>query len=106
MKRNKVAIVSTFEYHTECIGFLLDIFKNNFIVHLYCNDKMGYIKYFRKLYEFQRMSYSKKFNIQDYIRVIVLSHNDPYLNTIKRKNISNYLFSNILTEIRPLKLLN
>ena len=76
----QIAIVTTLEYHLECLGVLLDTMNDQYDIDLYTvSDIHGYIEYFQKRYTF------KVFNINStnidqtkYIRIIKLTSHDPY----------------------------
>jgi hypothetical protein len=45
-----IAIVSKFNFHYECIGFLCEVLKEHAISVYFHGDHYGYIEYFRKLF--------------------------------------------------------
>ena len=47
----KVAIVSQFDFHLECIGFLCEILQEHCVTIYAPYDKYGYCKYFEKLFK-------------------------------------------------------
>jgi len=101
----KIAIISSFDYHLECLGFLLEILKEHNITIFLKNDKYGYCHFFTKLFDIKEIIKTNVIpaNIQtQYDKVIKLSSNDPcknskdiisLLHAIKYKSISTYHIS-------------
>lgn len=84
----KIAIVGSFDYHLECIGFLLEIYNNNDnnidIIIGKDSDKHGYIKYYLTIFNFN-VIYNKKKRfdkgiINNYDKIFKLTSNDSCLN--------------------------
>ena len=92
-----IAIVSSFPWHFECIGFLLDMTKDKYNIHVYSpSDPLGYIDFFRKNYDIK--SFLLEFSNLDeklYKNIIKLSSNDPYVvkDTSKLVHIQHTLES-------------
>lgn len=76
----RIAIVGSFPYHYECVGFLLDILGENYEVHVYHNDRDGFIDLFSQTYEFKsfQLSYSQT-GLKGYVRCIILTSEDPII---------------------------
>ena len=73
-----IAIIGSFQYHNECVGFLLDILGENYDIHVYHDDKDGFVDLFSRTYDFK--SFDLKSSYIDgtyYNRCIILSGNDP-----------------------------
>ena len=81
----KIAIVSTFNYHLECLGFLLEYLKEYKIDIFIIEDNYNYLDYYQSLFNFN-LKYIHEFNEDKYDKIIKLSSNDPYI--IKKKHIS------------------
>ena len=78
--KSSIAIAGTFSYHYECVGFLLDILRENYRVHVYHNDVEGFIDLFSSTYEFKSIKLStSSIDGAFYDRVIILSNNDPII---------------------------
>ena len=45
-----IAIIGSFQWHYECVGFLLDILGGEYRIHVYHNDLDGFIDLFSKTY--------------------------------------------------------
>lgn len=72
----KVAIVTSFNYHLECVGFLMELLKDD-SVHVYYNkDSFGYLEFFNTLYSFESMPLGT-FDELKYDKIIKLSSDDP-----------------------------
>ena len=81
----KIAIVSTFNYHLECLGFLLEYLKEYKIDIFIVEDNYKYLDYFQTLFNFN-FKHIHEFNEDRYDKIIKLSSNDPYI--IKKRHIS------------------
>jgi hypothetical protein len=79
-----IAIVGSFNYHLECIGFLLEIFKNDKITIYIKKDKYKWIDYYNTLYNFN-IIYNKINNeiLKKYELIIKLSANDKCIDNKK-----------------------
>ena len=75
-----IAIVSSFPHHFECIGFLLDMTKDKYNIHVYSPpDPFEYIDIFHKNYDFKSFLLEfSNLNEKLYKNIIKLSSNDPY----------------------------
>lgn len=76
----KVAILSSFSYHYECLPFLLEIFKKLNIHHIdvyFQKDLLDHISFWNQFYTFNKYHYNK-WNKSCYNINIKLSSNDPY----------------------------
>ena len=73
-----IAIVSKFNYHFECLGFLLEILSSsNNITVCYEKELFDYISYFQTLYVFNLDSLkSYKTDYQNYDLIIMLTSHD------------------------------
>jgi hypothetical protein len=80
----KICILGIFKHHTECVGFLLDALSQNELVVCISDERFGYVKYFRQIYKFNEINH-KDFNENNYDFVIILSANDPTVNSIINK---------------------
>jgi len=101
----KIAIVSSFEYHLECLGFLLELLKEHNVTIFLKNDKYGYCRYFTNMFDIKEVKKTSKIPsniLSEYDKIIKLSSNDPCINTknsisllhaAKYKSISNYHIS-------------
>ena len=69
-----IAILSEFG-HFECLGYLLEIFKNFEVDFYYLNDKYLWIEYYKKLYSFNTI---KNFDIDEnkYKKIVKLTSRD------------------------------
>jgi FkbM family methyltransferase len=78
--KQSIAIVGTFHWHFECLGFLLDILSENYDIDVYHNDKEGYLDLFSKTYNFKsfRIGMSDIDALQ-YKRCIILTEDDPII---------------------------
>ena len=91
----KIAIVGSFSFHLECIGFLLEIYNNNnnnIDIYLCKNsDPYNYIKYYLTRFNFniiyrKKDKFKDKFNediINNYDKIFKLSSNDKCLDNKK-----------------------
>lgn len=88
----KIAIVSNYNFHLECIGFLLELLDE---CDIYIqNDKFKYLDYFKLTYNFKTYILNV-LNESKYDYIIKLTSNDPiYLNISKDKIISILHLSN------------
>lgn len=79
--QHRVAIVTSFPYHFECLGFLLDMLVDEYEVDFYhVPDPHNYVQYFKTKYSFSSFLLSeKKLNSSTYKFVIKLSNDDPYV---------------------------
>lgn len=73
-----ITIAGSFQHHYECVGFLLDTLGENYEIHVYHNDRDGFIDLFSRTYEFKsfELSYSN-IDMKKYVRYIILSSDDP-----------------------------
>lgn len=80
----KIAIISSFDYHLECLGFLLETLKEHTVTIFFKNDKYGYCRFFTEMFHIKDVIKTNIIpsNIDvDYDKVIKLSSNDPCKNT-------------------------
>lgn len=91
----KIAIISNFSFHFECLGFLLEILKNNDITLYYNNYNHNWIDYFKQLYNFKCIN-NLNININDYAEIIKLSSND---DVILSENVTSLLHEYSLKDI-------
>ena len=79
--KSEIAIVSSLPWHFECNGFLLDMTRDKYNIHVYSHpDSLGYIDFFHKNYNFK--SFLLEFsNLDDklYKNIIKLTSSDPYV---------------------------
>lgn len=83
----KIAIVTHYPFHLECVGFLLELLENNDITVYYTADSFGYLIYFEKIYSFKKENF-KNFNENEHDVIIKLSAND---GGVKIQNIEKTL---------------
>lgn len=81
----KIAILGSFDFHLECIGFILEIYNNNNDnIDIYINkdsDKYNFIKYFLKIFNFKIVYDSFSIDIiEKYDKVFKLTSNDYCLD--------------------------
>ena len=89
-KKSSIAIAGRLSYHYECTGFLLDILRENYRVHVYHNDVEGFIDLFSKTYEFKSINLPNgHIDGAFYDRVIILSSNDPI--SVENGNLTTLL---------------
>uniref|UniRef100_A0A6C0FDI7 Uncharacterized protein n=1 Tax=viral metagenome TaxID=1070528 RepID=A0A6C0FDI7_9ZZZZ len=82
MYMQKIAIFGSYPFHLECVGFLLETFKDS-IIDIYLKktiDKYNYVDYYSTLYNFNIIynNFSSKL-INNYNIVFKLTSNDPCL---------------------------
>jgi hypothetical protein len=82
----KIAIVGSFNFHLECIGFLLEIYNNN-TVDIYIgkkSDRFEWIKYYLTIFNFNVIynNFNKDI-INNYNKIFKLSSNDYCLDNKK-----------------------
>ena len=83
ISNKRYAIIGSFHYHLECIGFLQHLLG---IVGVYVNqDNFKYIEYFQTLYDFKSYNISS-FDSSNYDCIIKLSSDDNCLNMIKTED--------------------
>jgi hypothetical protein len=85
----KIAIVGSFDYHLECLGFLLEILKEHDVTIFFKNDKYGYCLFFTKMFNITEVIKTTTLpsNIaSNYDKIIKLSSNDPCM-----KNATNII---------------
>jgi len=75
----KIALLSTFNIHMCCVGFLLDIFKDDEIHVYFPYDRDDYLEYYKSLYPSTKISLLniKDYNKQDYNQSIKITASDP-----------------------------
>jgi len=94
-----IAIIGSFSYHYECVGFLCDILLNNHLIEnknivlniFYTQDNFGYISYFKQLYPSINTINSN--NIEEIKRnnvIIKLTSNDPIIHDENIISILHY----------------
>lgn len=84
----KICFVSSFTYHIECLGFLLDIFTDydNEIDVFISGDRYMYAEYFAKIYKFN-LYYNLDFDTKKYDYIVVLSADDYLKKLSVSKNL-------------------
>ncbi len=76
--KENIAIVGTFSYHYECIGFLLDIIGDKYNIDVYHDDKNGFVELFNITYKFRSFILNRSnINTLKYCRIFILSADDP-----------------------------
>jgi inositol phosphorylceramide mannosyltransferase catalytic subunit len=89
-----IAVISSYPYHFECLGFLLDITKDKYDLHFYgVPDIEGYVDFFHKKYNFKNfLSNYSNLNESLYTHIIKLTSDDPYIVVDQSKliNIQHY----------------
>lgn len=77
----KIAILSGFNFHLECLSFILEQFIDDEVVVYINNDIYNTIEYYKTLYNFD-VKFNKFSNkiINNYDTVFKLTSNDPCLN--------------------------
>ena len=74
---NNIAIISTFPFHIECLGFLLE-YLDNYNIDVYIDkDKVNYLDYFKTKFNFNHY-HINNFDEKKYNKIIKLTSNDPY----------------------------
>lgn len=96
----KIAILGSFNFHFECIGFILEVFKNN-VINIYIkknSDQYGFLKHYSTLYKFN-IKYDCFTNdiIKKYDIVFKLTSNDYCLDD---KKIISILHLNQPTQLK------
>jgi hypothetical protein len=101
----KIAIISSFGYHLECLGFLLELLKEHNVTIFFKKDTYGYCRFFSEMFHIKHVIKTDIIpsNIEvNYDKVIKLSSNDPCKNTtniisllhaVDMKSISKYHIS-------------
>jgi len=118
----KIAIISKFDYHYECLGFLCEILKEHSISIYFRGDQYKYIDFFKNFYsniaEVLPVELMNETVFSTYDRTIKLSANDtifshskvisivhllPYTDNISKKHISltNYITGDNITVMFP-----
>ena len=82
----RIAIIGSFDFHLECIGFLLEMYRSN-IVDIYLGietDKYNWIEYYLTLFDFNVLydSFDKDI-IDNYDKIFKISSNDDCLDDEK-----------------------
>jgi hypothetical protein len=80
VNKAQIAIITSFPYHLECIGFLLDMMNDKYNIDIYYYlDENNYLKYFREKYTFKTFNINTTYiNEKIYDRLILLTSNDPF----------------------------
>jgi len=76
----KIALLSTFNIHMCCVGFLLDIFKDDEIHVYFPYDRDNYLEYYKSLYPTTKISLVvdiKEYDKSEYDQSIKITANDP-----------------------------
>jgi len=75
----KIALLSTFNIHMCCVGFLIHIFKDDEIHVYFPDDRDRYLEYYKSLYPTTKISLLniKDYNKEDYNQSIKITANDP-----------------------------
>ena len=75
----KIALLSTFNIHMCCVGFLIHIFKDDEINVYFPDDRERYLEYYKSLYPTTKISLLniKDYNKDDYNQSIKITANDP-----------------------------
>lgn len=75
----KVALLSTFNIHMCCVGFLLDIFKDDEIDVYFPDDRDKYLEYYKTLYPGTIITLKSinLYNKDDYNSSVKITANDP-----------------------------
>jgi len=88
--QKKVLIIGGFPHHTECVGFLCEIF-GDAIVSVFLNeDKFKYIDYYKKIYDIQMIQHTDELNYDNYDYIIKLTSDDPIIDTNNEKTVTQY----------------
>lgn len=76
-----IAIIGSFDFHLECVSFILEQFRNDKVVVYINSDIYSTIEYYKTLYNFdvKFCQFSNKI-INNYDIVFKLTSNDPCLN--------------------------
>lgn len=77
----KIALLSSYDFHMCCIGFLIELFKDCIIDVYIPNDKELYYSYYKSLYSLTNMSMKEPslFIKEEYDLSIKITSNDPWL---------------------------
>jgi len=75
----RVALLSTFNIHMCCVGFLLDIFKDDEIDVYFPDDRDKYLEYYKTLYPESKITLKNisSYNKEDYNSSVKITANDP-----------------------------
>ena len=79
-RSTKMAVVTSFPYHFECLGVILDMTKDKYEIDFYgVHDPEGYIDYFHSKYDFKSFLLNRS-NLDEsrYDHIVKLTSNDPY----------------------------
>jgi hypothetical protein len=85
----KIAIIGSFKFHWECVGFICELFQNNkylqepnIEINIYFTEEyFGYVKYFQQIYK--NINVITEFSIDDIVQndiIIKLTANDPIIH--------------------------
>lgn len=76
-----IAIIGSFDFHLECVSFILEQFRNDKVVVFIRNDPYRTLEYYKTLYQFE-VKYNEFSNeiINNYDIVFKLTSNDPCLD--------------------------
>ena len=78
----KIAIVSNFNFHYECIGFLCELLREHSVTIYFNGDRYGYIDYFKTIFPNITSQHAVQVNPtipSQFDLVIKLSSNDTIL---------------------------
>ena len=79
-RRLKMAVVTSVDWHFECLGVILDMTKDKYEIDFYSvQDLEGYIDYFHSKYDFKNFLLNRS-NLDEskYDHIVKLTSNDPY----------------------------
>jgi len=78
----RVALVSSFNYHMCCLGFLFELFKNDIIDVFFPDDREEYYSYYKSLYSNTETNlyHPSTFKKENYDKCIKVSSNDPVVS--------------------------
>lgn len=94
----KIAIISSYHHHMECVGFLIDslIDESHDITFLTSGDSYGYDKYFLSLYDSAfKKGQLRNFNSDDYNVIIKLTATDDVIKSTQKRNHDHILIKTI-----------
>jgi len=88
----KIAIIGTFKFHWECVGFICELFQNNkylqepnIEINVYLIEEyFGYVQYFQQNYK--NINIHTEFYLEDIVKnniIIKLTSNDPIMHDEK-----------------------
>lgn len=79
-RRPKMAVITSLDWHFECLGVILDMTKDKYEIDFYgVQDTEGYIDYFHSKYDFKNFLLdSSNLDESKYDHIVKLSSNDPY----------------------------